>query len=80
MYIFQATQKSSSYNNLKSNNYIDFISIIPHIKYLSSGSDIEAPWIRCPENIETETLEHQNSANISWQIPIAEDNSGDEAS
>ncbi|OXB54309.1 hypothetical protein ASZ78_008305 [Callipepla squamata] len=42
--------------------------------------DIEAPQIHCPENIETETLEHQNSANITWQIPIAEDNSGDEVS
>jgi len=43
-----------------------------------SGPDIEAPQIQCPENIETETLEHQNAANISWQVPVAEDNSGDE--
>uniref|UniRef100_A0A8C0BA79 Sushi, von Willebrand factor type A, EGF and pentraxin domain-containing protein 1 n=1 Tax=Buteo japonicus TaxID=224669 RepID=A0A8C0BA79_9AVES len=42
--------------------------------------DIEAPRIHCPENIETETLEHHNSANISWQVPTAEDNSGDEVS
>ncbi|NWY42555.1 SVEP1 protein, partial [Sylvia atricapilla] len=42
--------------------------------------DIEAPEIYCPDNIETMTLEHQNSANISWQVPTAEDNSGDEAS
>ncbi|XP_009870346.1 PREDICTED: sushi, von Willebrand factor type A, EGF and pentraxin domain-containing protein 1-like, partial [Apaloderma vittatum] len=42
--------------------------------------DIEAPQIHCPENIETETLEHHNSGNISWQIPTAEDNSGDEVS
>ncbi|XP_010148823.1 PREDICTED: sushi, von Willebrand factor type A, EGF and pentraxin domain-containing protein 1-like, partial [Eurypyga helias] len=41
---------------------------------------IEAPQIRCPENIETETLEHHNSANISWQVPTADDNSGDEVS
>lgn len=45
-----------------------------------SGSDVEAPRMHCPEDIETETLEHHNSANISWQVPTAEDNSGDEAS
>lgn len=44
------------------------------------GLDIEAPRIYCPDNIETVTLEHHNSANISWQVPAAEDNSGDEAS
>uniref|UniRef100_A0A8C8AQF1 Sushi, von Willebrand factor type A, EGF and pentraxin domain-containing protein 1 n=1 Tax=Otus sunia TaxID=257818 RepID=A0A8C8AQF1_9STRI len=42
--------------------------------------DIEAPRIQCPENIEAETLEHHNSANITWQVPTAEDNSGDEVS
>uniref|UniRef100_A0A8C3EX58 Sushi, von Willebrand factor type A, EGF and pentraxin domain-containing protein 1 n=1 Tax=Corvus moneduloides TaxID=1196302 RepID=A0A8C3EX58_CORMO len=42
--------------------------------------DIEAPRIHCPDNIETVTLEHHNSANISWQVPAAEDNSGDEVS
>lgn len=45
-----------------------------------SGLDIEAPRIHCPDNIETVTLEHHNSANISWQVPTAEDNSGEEAS
>ncbi|XP_019410274.1 PREDICTED: sushi, von Willebrand factor type A, EGF and pentraxin domain-containing protein 1, partial [Crocodylus porosus] len=42
--------------------------------------DTEAPQIICPDNIEATTLEHQNSANISWQIPTAKDNSGDELS
>ncbi|XP_009082123.1 PREDICTED: sushi, von Willebrand factor type A, EGF and pentraxin domain-containing protein 1-like, partial [Acanthisitta chloris] len=42
--------------------------------------DTEAPRIHCPDNIETVTLEHHNSANISWQVPTAEDNSGDEVS
>uniref|UniRef100_A0A8C9NBQ1 Sushi, von Willebrand factor type A, EGF and pentraxin domain-containing protein 1 n=1 Tax=Serinus canaria TaxID=9135 RepID=A0A8C9NBQ1_SERCA len=42
--------------------------------------DIEAPQIHCPDNIETVTLEHHNSANISWQVPTAEDNSGEEVS
>ncbi|PKU44337.1 von willebrand factor type egf and pentraxin domain-containing protein 1 [Limosa lapponica baueri] len=32
--------------------------------------DVEAPRIHCPENIETETLEHHNSANISWQVSV----------
>uniref|UniRef100_H0YSS6 Sushi, von Willebrand factor type A, EGF and pentraxin domain-containing protein 1 n=1 Tax=Taeniopygia guttata TaxID=59729 RepID=H0YSS6_TAEGU len=42
--------------------------------------DIEAPQIHCPDNIETVTLEHHNSANISWQVPTAKDNSGEEVS
>ncbi|KAG8130469.1 hypothetical protein E2320_017145, partial [Naja naja] len=40
--------------------------------------DIEPPQISCPNDIETSTLENQNSANISWQIPDAADNSRDE--
>ncbi|KAF4804058.1 Sushi, von Willebrand factor type A, EGF and pentraxin domain-containing protein 1 [Turdus rufiventris] len=32
--------------------------------------DIEAPQIHCPDNIETVTLEHHNSANISWQVSV----------
>uniref|UniRef100_A0A8C3QYS8 Sushi, von Willebrand factor type A, EGF and pentraxin domain-containing protein 1 n=1 Tax=Cyanoderma ruficeps TaxID=181631 RepID=A0A8C3QYS8_9PASS len=61
------------------------------IKCISSGrwsaniqealcKDIEAPRIHCPDNIETVTLEHHDSANISWQIPTVEDNSGEEVS
>uniref|UniRef100_A0A8C3N918 Sushi, von Willebrand factor type A, EGF and pentraxin domain-containing protein 1 n=1 Tax=Geospiza parvula TaxID=87175 RepID=A0A8C3N918_GEOPR len=42
--------------------------------------DTEAPQIHCPDNIETVTLEHHNSANISWQVPTAKDNSGEEVS
>uniref|UniRef100_A0A4W3I336 Sushi, von Willebrand factor type A, EGF and pentraxin domain containing 1 n=1 Tax=Callorhinchus milii TaxID=7868 RepID=A0A4W3I336_CALMI len=42
--------------------------------------DIDPPQIRCPEPIETETLQHQKTANISWEIPEAHDNSGDEVS
>ncbi|XP_070794674.1 sushi, von Willebrand factor type A, EGF and pentraxin domain-containing protein 1 [Pituophis catenifer annectens] len=40
--------------------------------------DVEPPQISCPNDIETSTLENQNSANISWQIPDAVDNSRDE--
>ncbi|CAI5796534.1 von Willebrand factor type A, EGF and pentraxin domain-containing 1 [Podarcis lilfordi] len=42
--------------------------------------DFEPPKISCPGDIETSTLEHQNSANISWQVPEASDNSRDEVS
>nr|XP_056705184.1 sushi, von Willebrand factor type A, EGF and pentraxin domain-containing protein 1 [Euleptes europaea] len=42
--------------------------------------DIEVPKISCPDDIETATLEHQNSANISWEVPSANDNSGEEVS
>lgn len=44
------------------------------------GADIEVPKINCPDDIETATLEHQNSANISWEVPSATDNSGEEVS
>uniref|UniRef100_H3AD23 Sushi, von Willebrand factor type A, EGF and pentraxin domain containing 1 n=1 Tax=Latimeria chalumnae TaxID=7897 RepID=H3AD23_LATCH len=40
--------------------------------------DIEPPHISCPEDIEAETLEHQNSANIGWLVPTGKDNSGEE--
>ncbi|ETE67092.1 Sushi, von Willebrand factor type A, EGF and pentraxin domain-containing protein 1, partial [Ophiophagus hannah] len=42
------------------------------------SEDVEPPQINCPNDIETSTLENQNSANISWQIPDAADNSRDE--
>ncbi|KAL8203033.1 UNVERIFIED_CONTAM: Sushi, von Willebrand factor type A, EGF and pentraxin domain-containing protein 1 [Gekko kuhli] len=42
--------------------------------------DIEVPKINCPDDIESATLEHQNSANISWEVPSASDNSGEEVS
>ncbi|XP_039199397.1 sushi, von Willebrand factor type A, EGF and pentraxin domain-containing protein 1-like [Crotalus tigris] len=45
---------------------------------LAFCKDIEAPYISCPNDIETSTLENQNSANISWQIPDAVDNSKEE--
>ncbi|XP_069096987.1 sushi, von Willebrand factor type A, EGF and pentraxin domain-containing protein 1 isoform X1 [Pleurodeles waltl] len=42
--------------------------------------DTEPPQISCPDNIQTGNLEHQNSAMVSWETPIAKDNSGDEVS
>lgn len=42
-----------------------------------SESDVEAPQINCPADIEAETQEQQDSANITWQIPTAKDNSGE---
>lgn len=41
------------------------------------GSDVEAPKIICPNDIEAKTGEQQDSANITWQIPTAKDNSGE---
>ncbi|XP_072848120.2 sushi, von Willebrand factor type A, EGF and pentraxin domain-containing protein 1 isoform X1 [Pogona vitticeps] len=46
----------------------------------ASCKDIEPPKISCPDDIKAPTLEHQNSANISWQVPAATDNSRDEVS
>lgn len=42
-----------------------------------SESDVEAPQINCPPDIEAKTQEQQDSANITWQIPTAKDNSGE---
>ncbi|MBN3306145.1 SVEP1 protein, partial [Amia calva] len=42
--------------------------------------DTEPPQINCPKDIMTETMEHHNSANVSWIIPSATDNSGEEVS
>ncbi|KAF6127568.1 sushi, von Willebrand factor type A, EGF and pentraxin domain containing 1 [Phyllostomus discolor] len=39
--------------------------------------DVEAPQITCPKDIEAKTEEQQDTANITWQIPTAEDNSGE---
>ncbi|XP_072114251.1 sushi, von Willebrand factor type A, EGF and pentraxin domain-containing protein 1 [Mobula birostris] len=40
--------------------------------------DIEGPQISCPREVKVETLEHQKTANVSWLIPEANDNSGDQ--
>nr|XP_045229548.1 sushi, von Willebrand factor type A, EGF and pentraxin domain-containing protein 1 [Macaca fascicularis] len=42
--------------------------------------DVEAPQITCPKDIEAKTLEQQDSANVTWQIPTAKDNSGEKVS
>jgi hypothetical protein len=41
------------------------------------GSDVEAPQISCPNDIEAKTGEQQDSANVTWQVPTAKDNSGE---
>nr|XP_015201270.1 PREDICTED: sushi, von Willebrand factor type A, EGF and pentraxin domain-containing protein 1 [Lepisosteus oculatus] len=43
-------------------------------------TDIEPPQINCPKDIVAETMEHHSSANISWIVPNARDNSGEEVS
>ncbi|MBZ3871175.1 Sushi, von Willebrand factor type A, EGF and pentraxin domain-containing protein 1 [Sciurus carolinensis] len=42
--------------------------------------DVEAPQISCPKDIEAKTQNQQDSANITWQIPTAKDNSGEKVS
>ncbi|XP_055973137.1 sushi, von Willebrand factor type A, EGF and pentraxin domain-containing protein 1 [Sorex fumeus] len=42
--------------------------------------DVEAPQIKCPKDIEAKTQEQQDSANVTWQIPTAKDNSGEKVS
>ncbi|XP_004677499.1 PREDICTED: sushi, von Willebrand factor type A, EGF and pentraxin domain-containing protein 1 [Condylura cristata] len=42
--------------------------------------DVEAPQITCPKDIETKTQEQQDSANVTWKIPTAKDNSGEKVS
>uniref|UniRef100_A0A8C2X8M0 Sushi, von Willebrand factor type A, EGF and pentraxin domain-containing protein 1 n=1 Tax=Cyclopterus lumpus TaxID=8103 RepID=A0A8C2X8M0_CYCLU len=40
--------------------------------------DAEPPGIRCPGNIVAETDERRNTANVSWSVPTATDNSKEE--
>uniref|UniRef100_A0A8C2PBT7 Sushi, von Willebrand factor type A, EGF and pentraxin domain containing 1 n=1 Tax=Capra hircus TaxID=9925 RepID=A0A8C2PBT7_CAPHI len=47
---------------------------------MAACKDVEAPQIICPADIEAETQEQQDSANITWQIPTAKDNSGEKVS
>ncbi|KAM4876293.1 sushi, von Willebrand factor type A, EGF and pentraxin domain-containing protein 1 [Thomomys bottae] len=48
--------------------------------YTTTCKDVEAPEIICPQDIEAKTQEQQDSANITWQIPTAIDNSGEKVS
>ncbi|TKS92960.1 Sushi, von [Collichthys lucidus] len=40
--------------------------------------DAEPPWIQCPVNIVAETDERHGTANVSWNVPTATDNSKEE--
>uniref|UniRef100_A0A671UN51 Sushi, von Willebrand factor type A, EGF and pentraxin domain-containing protein 1 n=1 Tax=Sparus aurata TaxID=8175 RepID=A0A671UN51_SPAAU len=40
--------------------------------------DAEPPGIQCPDNIVAETDERRGTANVSWNVPIATDNSKEE--
>ncbi|XP_064199795.1 sushi, von Willebrand factor type A, EGF and pentraxin domain-containing protein 1 isoform X2 [Anguilla rostrata] len=40
--------------------------------------DLEPPQITCPRDVMAETAEHHGSANVSWDAPRAQDNSGEE--
>ncbi|XP_028660616.2 LOW QUALITY PROTEIN: sushi, von Willebrand factor type A, EGF and pentraxin domain-containing protein 1 [Erpetoichthys calabaricus] len=65
--------------------------IADKIQCLSSGKwntsikkgtcrDSEPPQMTCPKDIVTETMEHQNIANISWIVPHGKDNSNEQVS
>uniref|UniRef100_A0A8C8CTH4 Sushi, von Willebrand factor type A, EGF and pentraxin domain-containing protein 1 n=1 Tax=Oncorhynchus tshawytscha TaxID=74940 RepID=A0A8C8CTH4_ONCTS len=41
-------------------------------------TDSERPWIQCPRDVVAETDERCGTANISWKVPTATDNSGEE--
>uniref|UniRef100_A0A673WK27 Sushi, von Willebrand factor type A, EGF and pentraxin domain-containing protein 1 n=1 Tax=Salmo trutta TaxID=8032 RepID=A0A673WK27_SALTR len=41
-------------------------------------TDSERPWIQCPRDVVAETDERRGTANISWKVPTATDNSGEE--
>ncbi|KAM8746660.1 sushi, von Willebrand factor type A, EGF and pentraxin domain-containing protein 1 isoform 1-T1 [Acanthopagrus schlegelii] len=40
--------------------------------------DAEPPGIQCPDNIVAETDERRGTANVSWNVPVAADNSKEE--
>ncbi|XP_069622657.1 sushi, von Willebrand factor type A, EGF and pentraxin domain-containing protein 1 [Ranitomeya imitator] len=40
--------------------------------------DIEPPVIKCPDDITAENIQHQNTAQINWEIPEAKDNTEEE--
>uniref|UniRef100_A0A8C7T7C0 Sushi, von Willebrand factor type A, EGF and pentraxin domain-containing protein 1 n=1 Tax=Oncorhynchus mykiss TaxID=8022 RepID=A0A8C7T7C0_ONCMY len=41
-------------------------------------TDSEPPWVQCPKDVVAETDERRGTANISWNVPAATDNSGQE--
>ncbi|XP_014062513.2 sushi, von Willebrand factor type A, EGF and pentraxin domain-containing protein 1 isoform X2 [Salmo salar] len=41
-------------------------------------TDSEPPWVQCPRDVVAETDERRGTANISWNVPTATDNSGQE--
>lgn len=40
--------------------------------------DTEAPLMQCPGDIVAETDERRGTANVSWNVPVAIDNSKEE--
>ncbi|XP_023867076.2 sushi, von Willebrand factor type A, EGF and pentraxin domain-containing protein 1 [Salvelinus sp. IW2-2015] len=41
-------------------------------------TDSEPPWVQCPRDVVAKTDERRGTANISWNVPAATDNSGQE--
>lgn len=42
------------------------------------SSDTEPPQLQCPADIVAETDERRGTANVSWNVPTAVDNSNEE--
>lgn len=54
------------------------LSFLFNVLFLILSSDVEPPWIQCPRDIVAGTDERRNTANVSWNVPIATDNSDEE--
>ena len=48
------------------------------IFFLLVSLDAEPPWIQCPRDIVAQTDERRGTANVSWNVPNAIDNSKEE--
>lgn len=46
--------------------------------FLCVSLDAEPPWIQCPGDIVAGTDERRGTANVSWNVPTATDNSNEE--
>lgn len=49
-----------------------------HFFHVCASLDAEPPWLQCPEDIVAGTDERRGTANVSWNIPTATDNSNEE--
>lgn len=64
--------------SLKHPDWFSLFSKMYSCFFLCVSSDAEPPGIQCPDNIVAETDERRGTANVSWNVPIATDNSKEE--